>query len=60
MSRSIQVIKSGVVLREYPCDAYALNTMNGMPVILNKEDRSVACIPSSNTYDYIEINEIGD
>ena len=60
MSKSIQFCKAGMCIRDYPLDFYSLNIMNGMPVILDKEDRSVVCIPSPAVYDYIEINETGD
>ena len=58
--KAIQICKCGVVLREYSTEFYTLNLMNGLPVILNKEDRSVVCLPSPHTYDYIEINETGE
>ena len=58
--QAIQFVKSGVVLREFPCDFYSLNWMNAIPAILNKHDRSVIFIPSPTYYDYIEVTDLGD
>lgn len=59
MSKAIQLCKSGVVIREYPCEYYTMNLINGMPAILEKEGRTIVCVPSPNVYDFIEINETG-
>jgi len=52
----IQIIKHGVVLREFPLDAYNISIVTGIPVIIRREDNKVECVPSPNYYDTIEVD----
>lgn len=52
---SIQIVKHGVVIREYPCQYYTTNILSGLVSIVDKETRKVAAILSPNYYDYVEI-----
>ena len=49
------VVKQGVIIRQYSSELYSLNLMNGLVVILHKDSRRVAAILSQNSYDYIEV-----
>jgi len=55
MIESINVVKHGVVVRQWPSDTYSLNILGNHVTIQDKESRRVCCVISQNTYDYIEI-----
>lgn len=55
MTKTIQFIKSGCVLREYPMEFYSLSWMNTCIVVLDKETKAPVFIPSPQYYDYIEV-----
>lgn len=57
IQETIDVIKHGTILKQYPCDTYALSTMAGMVTVLNKGNKKIVSILSPNFYDYIEVNE---
>ncbi len=52
---TINIVKHGVVIRQFPCSDYILSHLNGVPTLLFKDTRTTAVIPSPNVYDYIEI-----
>lgn len=57
MEESIDIIKSGVVIRSFPSDKYILNTATGMVTIHDKESRKCVFVLSPMYYDYVEVSE---
>lgn len=54
---AINIIKSGIVIQQWPLDAYQVNVMNGLSMLVDKESRKTVVIFSPTFYDYIEIEE---
>lgn len=52
----IQIIKHGVILREFPLEEYALSLVNGMVVILEKFTNKPVAVFSPNFYDLVEVD----
>lgn len=52
---SIDVIRSGVCIRSFPCSEYSLNLLNGLAVIQHKETRKIVAVLSPTYYDYLEV-----
>ncbi len=59
MSDTIQFVKSGAILKEFPCEFYSLICINHTVTIVNKVDRQPVFLPSPNYYDYIEVTQNG-
>ena len=55
MKEYINVVKSGVVIRQWPGDLYSLNVVGNHILIQDKESRKISCIISPMVFDYIEI-----
>lgn len=55
--KSIQIVKSGSVLKVYPCVDYSIVMFSGLVVIQEKITKEVALVLSQSYYDYIELCE---
>ena len=49
------VVKQGVIIKQYSSDDFTLNLLNSIVVIQDKNTRRTHCILSPNSYDYIEV-----
>jgi len=49
------VIKQGVVVKQYTSELHTLSVLNGLVVIQNKDTRKIDAVISPNAYDYIEV-----
>jgi len=54
---SINVVKSGTVIQQWPEDMYQVHLLNGLPALIAKESRKIVVVFSPQFYDYIEIEE---
>lgn len=57
MSTTIQVVKQGAIVRQYPTEHYILNILNGIVTVQDRQSRVTCAIISPNAYDYIDISE---
>lgn len=55
MVETIQVVRGGLCIREFPSQFYTLNIFSGIVTVIDRETRKIVTVISPNVFDYIEM-----